>query len=252
MSKKSREQKSTPSDDLGEEVSETTEPKKEKRPRKFSFGWLKGLIGLVVLLGVLIGAGYWVVNHENNARMEDANSAAPTASANAETKCYTVAENTVFASGYPAWDQLLRYALDHPENVQYQKFVKDYLANGRLDSSDPVYKEILGKVDKDQTTTPVLQMNPNNELAPFEPAKDAQYEQAVTEHPEGAYKSGMYVLKVNVYETVAGKKQTKEMTIIVGISQEKGENDIVFSIQKPDNGGTIDGFGVTQILPICK
>lgn len=235
----------------------TNKNKKELKgdSKKVRFSWAKGAIGLVVLIGIIVGAAYFVINLENTKRVESGNEAIASGqpTTNSEEQCFTIPANIKFTSGSPVWDQILVYALTNKaNNPAYAEFITNYETAGRLDVENATYKEIVEKVDKgSKDIKPYLQIGPDGKLA-LAPADDPnKYEQALTEHPEGMYKGGLYLVDVRVYRTTDGAKESTNETYVVGISEKAGENDIVFPIQNKENS-VVDGFDIARLLPICK
>lgn len=215
----------------------------------------RGLVGLIVMLAVIVGVGFLVVRYENQSRLDDAQEQLnqQTETAAPETACFTLPQNLDFTTGNYDYDQVLAYALAHPENTEYTKFVRDFEKSSTIDTESPVYKDLKSKIPTTQGEVQfALQMSPAGVLS-LVGETDKKYQQALTEYPADYFESaGMYRLDYQVYVTNdQGQKTNGGASMIVSISNKPGENTLVFPLQKPENG-TVDGFAIMNIVPVCK
>lgn len=210
---------------------------------------IKGIIGLVILLGVLAGAMIMIVRYENSARVRDENTASPTATSSI-AQCYTLTNSMVYNSGNPRRDAVLaKVIVDNKDSEALKTFLADYKRTKVLDEKSPLWQKANKEVPDAVELRPYLMTDAAGNLSVAPKSDPSKFDQAELDVPESIEASFAYV-KVALVESKTGKITEETREYVIALNSNDSRHVVVFPVQKSDNVER-DGFTVLQITPVC-
>lgn len=211
----------------------------------------KGLIGLFVILGLVIGGMIALARYENNARTEEAEkqaseSPAPDASF---AQCFTLSSDLMFSTGSPKSDAVLAQVIkDNQGTDGLNEFLTRYSETARIDQDNPLWKKALNEVPDGVELKPYLSIDPSQEINTAADASPEDYLEGSLGYPEDV-DDGFYRIKIQLTDSKEKKTLDDTQEVVIPLSENSEAGAILFPVGNSEEGN--DGFIVTDVAPVC-
>lgn len=220
-----------------------SQKKKEGR-----FKVLKGMVGLLVALGVVALLVVVTVRFANDGQDKDREELAKEQTSQTASECYTPTQDQPFTTGNPINDLAFSYLLDkYGDDKEVQSLVNDYLTTGGFDTSGKKWTEAFEHANeaKDVQVRIYLKLTPNGTLEHKE-KDDTTYVPVVVETGEEV-ESGTSIVSV----APMGENEEPDTSAITQTVVTTSGDSLVIPTPKGENGDDTE-YALVEATPVCE